>query len=191
MTIVKIGQFKKQTDRGQKEARYRCGDCEGKIFFSKIQVGYGFRPCFVCPSCGHYRFQLIFNGKQFLCFQCAGVNPYEGIQTTTRGGYNFIAYKMARFAAKNGVEGFHFPFNFYDYERPKRRRCEKWNRAIKILQALESMRNQSIFFGKVWDTAVIKSVENGTNEYLQCSVYELREYFYPFDGKEINTRLNV
>ena len=114
------------------------------------------------------------------------MNPCRGIQYTTRGGYQFIEYKMDRFAQKHGIENINWPFWYLEYVKPKRHRWERWERTLKILQALESMRNQSIFFGKIWNSATIRDVERGTNEYLQRLLMELMLYWYPFDGVPVD-----
>lgn len=186
MNIVKIEQFKKYFDRGKCKLTGSFGNYKVVFTFGKVKTGFGFRHFLICPSCGQYRVTLVFDGKAFVCVKCAGINPYRGIQTMTRGGYKFIGYKMARYAEKHGVEGFHFPFDYHDYERPKRRRREHWNKTMKVLQALESMRNQAIFFKKIWDAKTIQSVESGMNPYLELPILNLLLYMYPFDGKPIN-----
>jgi len=186
MNHVKIKQFETVYKAGKTQITGTFDGNKVTFFFGTVKVGFGIRHYFICPVCGHNQEKLTFDGAKFACFRCVGVNPYSGIQTTTRGGDEFIAYKMQRFAEKHRIENFRFPFDYCEYPRPYRRKAEKWHNAIKILQALESMRFQSIVFGKVWDAATIKSVENGTNPYLSYSVNLLCKYCYPFDGKAVN-----
>ena len=132
---------------------------------------------------------LVHIGGKYVCSGCSGVNFYAGIQKATRGGDEFIGYKMARYAHKNRVDGFCFPFNFYDYKRPPRYRHEKWSRVMLILQALESMRNQSIFFKKIWNTKIIQCVERGEHEAVQpmkYSPYYHLKLFHALDGKRVD-----
>ncbi len=181
MAVVRIEQFKQILGRGKSKVAGEFDDHAVEFFFGKSKTGFGYRHYFICPSCGKYRTALIFANGAFTCFKCAGINPYAGIQKTTRGGYEFIGYKMQRYAKKNGVTGFCFPFDYRDYERPKRYRWERWHAVMKVLQELESMRNQSIFFEKIWSAETIRSIEKGTNEYMRLPVSLHLEYFYPYD----------
>lgn len=187
MNIVKVEQFKQALKPGKSKLTAEYGGHAVKFFFGKVKTGFGFRHYFICPICGQYRVMLVWNGKAFICFKCAGINPYEGIQKTTRGGYDFLLYKMQRYAYKHGVEGFHFPFWYGDYERPKHRNRAHWDRTMKVLQALEGMRCLSIFFGKIWGAKTIQSVENGTNPQLNRPILHLALYWYPYDGIPIDT----
>jgi len=130
--------------------------------------------------------KLVFVGGKFVCFPCTGINPYNEIQNTTKGGYRHIEYKMERFASRHGIRILGYPFHYFDYPRPPRKKVELWHKNIKILQALESMRNQSIFFYKKWSTKTIKSIEDGTNYYLTLPINEHLECFLPYDNQEID-----
>jgi hypothetical protein len=121
------------------------GETPITLYFGKISVGFGERDYFICPKCGRYRSKLAWNGKVFCCMECFPVNVYRGIQQTTRGGSDFITYKMERYAAKHGITIKAYPFIYLEYERPKRKWVENWHKHILILQALESMRGQAIF----------------------------------------------
>ncbi|HCG36162.1 MAG TPA: hypothetical protein DER23_07450 [Clostridiales bacterium] len=197
MAFVKIEQFKDVYEKGKSSATGIFEDKEVRFFFSKVTVGYGYRHYFVCPVCGGYCIKLYYKDNIFRCIKCSGINAYEGIQHTTRGGYDFIMYKMERFAAKHGIKVetkdefqkglLQYPFDYRDYNRPYRRKREPWEKALKILQALESMRTQSIFFGKIWDAETIRSVETGKNKYLEYPLPLLLKYLYPFDGKQVDT----
>ena len=189
---IKVSQFKKLYKQGESRARWTCEGKTGYIHFGKVEASFGMRHYFICSLCGEYREKLTFNGDIFACFRCFGVNLYAGIQATTRGGSEFIAYKMQRLAAKNRVEDLKFPFNFYQYERPYRYNQDRWSRALLILQALESMRNQSIFYEKVYDVKIIKSVERGEHKAVQSpyTPYFHLINFYSFDGKPIPKKLN-
>lgn len=187
VNIVKVEQFKEALKSCKNKLTADYGGHTVKFFFGKVKTGFGVRNYFICPVCGQYRVTLVWNGKMFLCFKCAGINPYEGIQKSTRGGDEFLLYKMERYAHKRGVEGFHFPFWYGDYERPKRYNQAKWETTMKVLQALEGMRCLSIFFGKIWDAKTIQSVENGTNPHLSRPILHLALYWYPYDGIPVDT----
>lgn len=185
MISVDIKQFKKATDAGKRKLTGKYEGMPVSFYFTKVRVGYGYKHYFICPNCGSNRSRLVFNGTMFYCVQCLRVNPYRGIQTTTRGGDVFIMYKMNRIAQKQGII-IKYPFDYHDYERPRGKWVKQWEKSLKILQALENMRSQSIFFRKVWGVETIRSVEEGTNAYLEYPVSLLLKYFYPFDGKAVN-----
>ena len=187
MQTVNVEQFKTVLNKGKTQAAGTFDGKKVKFSFDKLKMGFGWRHYFICPKCGQRRVTLAFDGALFACFKCANINVYAGIQTTTRGGYDFLSYKMLRFAKKNRVEGFKFPFDYRDYDRPPRRNRKQWDRAMLILQALESMRCQCIFFEKIWDAKTIQSVERGEHELLELPVMLHVMYWYSFDDKPIDT----
>lgn len=185
---VQIKDFEKLYKQGKSRVRWTAGEKEGFIHISKVRVGFGEKHYFICSKCGQYRVKLAFNGEKFACFGCFGVNPYAGLQKTSRGGWEFIMYKMRRYAEKNRVGDLKFPFTFYDYPRPARYDADKWSKVMMILQALESMRNQALFYEKTFDPKIIQAVERGIHEAVQpphfTPYYHLMN-FHPFDGKPI------
>ena len=186
---VKIKDFEKLYKQGKTRVRWTCEEKEGYIFIGKTASGYGVRHYFICSKCGQYRQKFAFDGEKFDCFGCFGVNLYAGIQETSRGGWEFIMYKMHRFAKKNRMGELKFPFNYYGHHpRSARYNSDKWSKNLMILQALESMRNQALFYEKTFDPKIIQAVERGEHPAVQpphfTSYYHLMN-FHPFDGKLI------
>ncbi|MCK9479190.1 MAG: hypothetical protein M0R40_06775 [Firmicutes bacterium] len=181
--FIDVNFFKEVIIKGKDNAKIEWNGGQQSIFFSKIQVGYGFKHFIICPICGQNRAKLYLEGNLFICIDCCSVKPYNGIQNTTKGGDAYIGYKMERFATRCGIGKFEYPFDYLKHPKPKGKHSEKWNRNLKIMQSLESMRFQSIFFKKIWKSRTIKSVETGKNKYIQhISLNELKRYFFPFDN---------
>jgi len=187
MNTIRIKQFEKAYRQGKSKVTTTFGEHTQVICFGSVKAGFGERHYFICSDCSKYRDILAYNGEKFTCFKCARINPYAGIQTTTRGGDVFISYKMARYAKRHGVKDFRIPFKYHEYERPPRYKYEKWDKTMRVLQALESMRNQSIFFEKIWNVKTIRSVERGEDEALQLGVFYHLTYFHPFGGESVDT----
>lgn len=182
MAFIEIKQFKKLTDVDKQKAVIKWGEYQQTLYFSKVKVGYGYKKFFVCPCCGEYKTKLYLDKNQiFKCVNCCSVKPYNGIQNTTKGGDDYIDYKMIRFAIKVGIGKYEYPFDYCQHPCPKGKHKEKWNQNLHILQAMENMRFQSIFFEKVWDVKTIRSVETGNNKYLSCTLKDLKNQFIPFD----------
>lgn len=191
---VKIKDFERYYKQGKSRVRWAAGDKTGYIYIGKVAAGFGERHYFICSKCGQYRQKLAFNGEKFACFGCFGINMYAGIQETTRGGWEFIMYKMHRFAEKNRMGDLKFPFTFYDCKRPARYNEYKWSKNLMILQALESMRNQCIFWERTFDPKIIQAVERGEHEAVQPPRYTPYYHlinFHPFDGKAIPSTYKI
>ena len=181
MKYIEISQIKELIDKGHKSIKIQQGEKQQIIYLKKVQVGYGQRTYFICPCCGENAVKLYIDKNLYKCHHCCALKPYYGIQNTTKGGYEYLGYKICRFANKCGISKVKFPFNYYDYPKPKGKHQDKWNRNLKILQALENMRMQSILYNKIWKSKTIKSVEQGKNKFLILDLYELQRYFQPFD----------
>ena len=181
ISFIDVNFFKEVIRKGKNHAKIEWNGNQQNIRFSKVQVGYGFKNFLVCPICGQNRAKLYLEGKLFKCAVCCSVKPYRGIQNTTKGGNEYLGYKMKRFAHKVGIGGFEYPFEYLRHICPKGKNQDKWRYNLKIMQAFENMRSQSIFSGKVWKSETIKSVENGKNKFLNNTLHDLKEVFFPFD----------
>lgn len=179
---IRIADFKKVTEKDSKAVMVTCDGVKQKILFSIIKVGYGQKAFFLCPICGKNKEKLYLENKLFRCSECCSLNFYRGIQNTTKGGDAYIAYKMQRFAQRCGIGKFEYPFDFRKYPRPKGKHKIKWEKNLAIMQSLENMRSQSIFFNKVWDSKTIQSVEQGKNKFLSFPLPMLERNLYAFDS---------
>lgn len=181
MNYIDIQHFKNMADLKQPLKIEFCG-VKSSVCITKVRVGFGLKCFFLCPSCMQKKEKLYWNGQFFCCASCCGIKTYSGIQNTTKGGDAFIAYKMERFAAKIGLGAFDYPFDYRQHTCPKGKHQDRWQKNLAILQALENMRNQSIFFMKIWDAKTIQSIESGNNAYLKKSLSDLSQYFYDFES---------
>ena len=152
-----------------------------KILLSRVKVGYGYKVFFSCPICGKNSERIIFEDGLFSCSKCSSAKQYRGIQNTTKGGDDFIAYKMLRFSMKVGIGQFNFPFDYAEHPKPKGKHSDKWNKNLAIMQCLENMRFQSIFNKKIWDLKVIQSVEQGKNRFLSLPLLALKDSIFPIE----------
>jgi hypothetical protein len=154
------------------------------IYFTKQKTGYGEKIFFKCPECGSKRTKLYFYKDNFICRKCHPSNIYKQIQNTTKGGYDYISYRMKQFAASRDIIIKKFPFHYLDYafEKPKYKHMDKWVENINILQALENMRFQTIAYNKKWDAETVKSVIDGKNTCLYIyELYEIQKYIIKWD----------
>lgn len=158
---------------------------DGKSYdvkFTSQKTGFGEKLFFMCPRCGSRRTKLYVCGDELLCSDCYPLPVYRGIKNVTPGGYDYIQYRMHRLANNEEIRIKRMPFCYLEYLKPKYKHYDKWEWALKRLQALENMRNQAIFFQKVWKKEVVRSVLEGTNTFLYaCNLYELDKYFYDFE----------
>ena len=151
------------------------------IAFEKQRTGFGEKIFFKCPICGSRRTKLYVCQHRLVCRGCITYNPYYSITHTTKNGYENLSYRMRGFAKKHDID-LKFPFFYMDYPKPKWKHEERWCEILAILQALENMRNQAIFFNKRYKTIVIQSVLQGKNMFLYaCELYDLYKYFYDWD----------
>ncbi len=154
---------------------------EGKrqsIHFSRVKLKFGYRVFFSCPLCGKNCERLFLEKGFYRCIHCCSVNPYKGIKNTTKGGDDYIAYKMQRFAVKCGIGQFDFPFDYSKHPKPKGKHLDRWEKNLAIMQCLENMRTQSIFYKKIWKLKVIQSVEQGKNRFLDYPLWKLKDNLY-------------
>lgn len=182
MTSIHIKQLSKAIDDKSTGAIIECNGKKQKVLFNRVKVGYGEKVFFTCLICGKNKERLYLEGNLFRCSDCCFVNPYKGIQNTTKGGYDYIAYKMQRFAIKCGIGRFDFPFDYSKHPKPKGKHKDKWEKNLAIMQCLENMRFQSIIYNKMWNPITIRSVEQGKNKYLSYPLFELKQYLFAIDS---------
>lgn len=182
MVKIDIKNFSKMIEKGSKCAVVEYGNTKQKISFSTVKVGYGEKLFLSCPICGKNKYTLYYENNLFRCSECCSLNTYKGIQNTTKGGEAYLEYKMERFAMRCGIGQFEYPFDFRKHPRPKGKHRKKWNTNLAIMQCLENMRSQSIFFQRIWNSKTIQSVERKKNKYLLYPLPLLERYFYDFDN---------
>lgn len=154
-----------------------------RLQLSEQKTGFGVRKFLVCPECERRKTKLFIIAPKtgFKCADCIGLNLYRGIQNGTKGGYSELRYRMERYAAKNGITIKSYPFNFAEYNDDPRSEKPRFQRALKILQALENMRGQNIFFKTTYKPGEIKAVLTGKHPNLQrYSIFDLQRYYYRF-----------
>lgn len=181
MVKINIKDFSKMIEKGSRYVVVLYGSTKYKLIFSTVKVGYGEKLFLSCPICGKNKCTLFYKNNLFRCSECCSINLYKGIQNTTKGGEAYLEYKMNRFAMRCGIGEFEYPFDFHKYPRPKGKHKENWNTNLAIMQCLENMRSQSIFFQKIWNSKTIQSVERKKNKYLLYPLPLLEKYFYDFD----------
>lgn len=149
-------------------------------------VGFGKRRFMVCPICSKRAKQFYLHNDLWVCRGCSGVNPYQGIQNNTKGGYDEIAYRMIRYAKQNDIT-FDFPFDYLKFIFDPRNKKKKFRDSIKVMQALENMRSHSLFFNATYSPKVIKSVTSGQHLLLKTkTLKDLKDKFYNWNtGNEI------
>ena len=161
-----------------------------------IEVAYkpmpkgGARRLFVCPNCGGYSFKLLNFGQEWQCRKCCDVNLYRGIQNTTKGGADEIAYRMAKFAEKKDISDFELPFDYMKYCNDDRsiQQNEEFRKNLKIMQALENMRFQAGLFGTRYSAKLLKKVITGMHPLLyQTTLYDLRQSCYDWKKNTVLT----
>ena len=115
-----------------------------------------------------------------MCRECGDVPVYKGIQNNTKGGYDEIGYRMQRYAAAHDIQ-FSFPFDYMAFVLDDRCSLNSFRVSLKILQGLENMRSQSIFYQKRYSNKTIKAVLTGTHPLIvndRVTLQSLRDWFY-------------
>lgn len=181
MLSIHINEISKSINEKSTGAIIEVKENKQKIRFNRVKVGCVCKVFFSCPLCGRNCEKVFFEQGGFRCFKCCSVSPYKGIQNTTKGGDDYIAYKMQRFAIKNGIGQFDFPFDYAKHPKPKGKHSDHWKKNLAIMQGLENMRTQSIFFNKIWKQKVIQSVEQGKNKLLELPLWTLKDRFLSFE----------
>ena len=149
--------------------------------FAKQKTGFGAKSLFFCPVCERRCTKLYFDESGFRCATCGKINQYADIQNSTKGGEREIRYRMMRFAAASGIVISEWPFNYKNYVNDKRIKTTAFRRKLAILQALENMRGQNIFFKTTYKPETIRAVLRGNHPILKkTNLQELQQYFWSF-----------
>ena len=156
------------------------------VMLEVVKVGYGDRRYFVCPCCGKKRTILYYINHGFKCRDCGHFNPYKKIQNGTKGGSSEIQYRMERYAKKNNIEIVRFPFNYMDYiqdERLMKKGKNSFRMKLKVLQALENMRFQTIMMKKTFSNQAIRKVISEKHPILQkVSLKDMTMIWYDWES---------
>jgi hypothetical protein len=174
--FIEISQFKEQITAESTYIDITIGSCfSGRIYLSKQKTGFGYKHFMICQKCNTRHTELFYYEKSFICRKCYPENIYYEIQHRAKGGNKYIAYIMRRYAEKIGIAIKRFPFCYEDYEKPKYRK-DKWVNDLKVLQALEDMRYQTIAYNKRWSNKTIKSVLTWNNLSLYwLDIWEIQD----------------
>ena len=182
MGYIDIKQFKDKVKQ-QAESVTIC-DADGvknTICFAYQKTGYGWKRFFLCPYCSKRVQRLYRVGCIYKCQKCSGLKVYRGIRNSTKGGYEEIAYRMKKYAARYDIQ-FKFPFDYSCFALDKRARKRSFVRCLKVLQALENMRFYSLFFRTQCKSKVIKSVMTGNHPIIQnTTIEELKNNIYDWN----------
>lgn len=180
MMILDVYRLTPEQKAGSKIA-VASGEQKSVIQLAEQKTGFGVRKFFVCPVCGERRVKLYFVGNGFKCATCGKINLYTGIQNGTKGGERELEYRMMRFAAAHEIGEIEWPFDYRNYIFDTRMSRTSFRRKIAILQALENMRSQNIFFKTVYSQKAIKAVLTGKHPLLkEKTLYELQKWFWDF-----------
>ncbi len=190
--FVDIEQFIDDIKAGYDHSDFYEGGNIHRVYFAKQRTGYGYKHFLLCSQCGTKRTKLYEYCGRYMCRSCYPFNVYVIIQNKAQGGNDYIAYKMKRFAEAHGIVLKHFPFNYVEYDgKPKYKHWDTWSENIEVLQALENMRFQSIFYSKRWNSKTVNSILTRTNSLLylyDLSEMQDRRYIIPWDkGIDMNT----
>lgn len=183
---IDVNQLKGHIKTDAQDVTIRIGDRTQVICLAYQKTGYGQKRFLVCPYCSK-RVQRLYQteNSDWKCRKCSGVNPYYGIQNNTKGGCDEIGYRMKRIAEKNDITFTH-PFNYLDFVFDKRMQKKKFRDCIKVLQAMESMRFYSLFYGATYEPKIIRMVTTGKHILLKNTMNDLKNNIYDWNtGKQI------
>ncbi len=183
---IDVRQIKEYIKPDAKTVVISSGDKKQKVSLAYQKTGYGNKRYFMCPNCSERVESLYWVNGYWSCRKCSGVNPYNGIQNKTKGGYAEIAYRMQKYADAHDIQ-FDFPFNYLEFINDDRLQKKKFRNNLLVLQALESMRFHSLFFKVTYKASVLKSVTSGKHPLLQrVTLMELKDNTYDWStGKQI------
>lgn len=143
-----------------------------------IKTGYGARRLFVCPHCGKNKRILYYIQNSFMCAECGHYNPYKDIQNSTKGGSSELQYRMNRIAEKVGIK-IQYPFDYFQVLTDPRASNKKFNEQIRVLQALENMRSQAIFYKIIYGNSIINQVIKGVHPLMEkLTLFDMRQTFW-------------
>jgi hypothetical protein len=104
------------------------------------------------------------------------MNKYWGIQNSTKGGFIDITYRMLRVAEKQNIK-LKFPFDYTDFLLDERERKEGFRKNVRVLQALENMRVQAIYYKTTYPTKIIRLVlDNKHPLMINYSLQDIKKY---------------
>lgn len=171
-------------DKKHKAGSRLCAMVDGETFnvqLTEQKTGFGSRKFFICPECERRTMRLYRRaGTLFICDKCAGINLYKPIQNGTKGGYIELSYRMERYAAKRDIS-FDYPFDYAQFADDPRSDDAAFRQSLLILQALENMRSQNIFFKTVYSQKTIKAVLTGKHPLLsEKSLFEMQKWLWKF-----------
>lgn len=175
---IDVKQIKEYVKPDAKTVTLKCGDRSQVIVLVYQKTGFGHKRFFSCPKCaGRVQHLYLVNGN-WSCRKCSGVNRYYGIQNSTKGGYEEIAYRMKRYADKQGIK-FDFPFDYTVFGCDERTKKDKFRQHLMILQALENMRFQAIFYKTKFKPGVIRLVTSGKHPLLKSvTLLDMKDNVY-------------
>lgn len=181
---IDVNQLKGHIKADAHNVTIRTGDRSQMLCLAYQKTGYGQKRFFVCPYCSK-RVQRLYQaeGSDWMCRKCSGVNPYYGIQNNTKGGCDEIGYRMRRIAEKNGISFTH-PFDYLDFVFDTRMQKNKFRECVKVLQALESMRFHSLFYGATYEPKIIRAVTTGKHILLRNTLNDLKNNIYDWNTGE-------
>lgn len=161
------------------------GERKQNIQLAYQKTGISQKRFFLCPRCGKRVEYLYINNGILKCRKCSGVR-YKGIQDTTKGSYDEIAYRMKRYADKYNII-FDFPFDYIAFANDSRINKQQFRKHLIVLQALENMRFQALFYKTRYSSKLLSQVIKGEHPILQqVTLLDLRENIYDWKtGKEI------
>jgi len=176
-------------NKNDEELYVSCNDVPYRIDFTKQKTGFGEKIFMVCPRCGYRRTKLYLLNGRLLCRRCYPINVYREIQNTTKGGCDYLSYKMYRFGKAHGFDFERHPFHYYNFDMPKYKHHDKWQENLNIMQALANMRFQTIFLRRIWNKDTINSVLTRTNSLLYLyDLEDMEKYCMNWDvGVDMNT----
>lgn len=178
MYVLNMKDIRKAIEVDTMNINLMIGDVKYRIELSWQKTGYGRRCFFVCPSCRKRFIKIYVVDERIRCQNCADLKPYYGIQYTTKGGYVELEYRMRRYSLKHDIR-FAYPFDYEDFLFDSRMEKESFRCKIKILQALENMRQQAIFFKSTFTPKQIKAVLSYKHPtLLNHSINSLKNNYY-------------
>lgn len=179
MEYIDVKQFKGKVKQDARDVIFKNGHGETHtVTFGYQKTGYGFKRFLCCPFCSKRVQKLYHVDHEYKCRECSGINPYYGIRNMTKGGYDEIAYRMKRYAARYDIE-FDFPFDYLNFANDNRSKNDSFRKHLIILQGLENMRFQSIMNHTTYTSKLLSSVCRGEHPLLKSeSLWDLKNWFY-------------
>ena len=135
-----------------KAALYQTADGVAYVQLGYQKTGFGEKAFLICPVCGRRRDKLYMSEWQIMCREhlpSGGI--YRGIQRTTKGGTDRIAYTMQQIIYRYGLKEYDaYRFNAFESihqdRRPRYMRKRKYAAIIGKLEVLNMLRGQSVFY---------------------------------------------